>query len=72
MEEKDKKKSAWTPLVIILVVNCLMWAVAMVASAIVLHRTGQAARLYPILAGGAAVAIVAVSLAVRKRKGTNG
>lgn len=70
-DQRAKKSSAWTPLMIIIVANCLMWAVALVASVIMFHRTGQAARLYPILAGGATVSIVAVSLALRQRRKTD-
>jgi hypothetical protein len=70
-DQRTKRSSAWTPLLIVIVVNCLMWAVALVANVVVLHRTGQAARLYPILAGGAAVSVVAVSLALGQRKKTD-
>ena len=68
MSNDTDRKKAWTPLVIILAVNCLMWAVAMVASVIVLTRLGVAGRMYPIMAGGTCVAIVALSLAVKKRQ----
>jgi len=65
--EQKEKKSGWTPLATILMVNCLMWAVALVASVIVLHRFGQPGRLYPVMAGGTTVSIVALVLALKKR-----
>ena len=69
MENPDtKRQSSAGDLFPILMVNCVMWAIAIVVSLVVLHGTRYYVRLYPVLAGGACVAIVAVSIAWRHRR----
>ena len=62
------RRSLGASLLPILMANALCWAIAIIASVTLLHGTGYDARLFPILAGGACVASVAVSIAWRKRK----
>jgi hypothetical protein len=52
----------------ILMANAICWAVALIASVVLLHGTGYDKRMLPILAAGANVALVAVGRAWRRRR----
>ena len=52
----------------IMMVNALAWAVAIIVSLFLLRGTGYYRLLFPVLAGGACVAIVATSITWRRRK----
>lgn len=64
----EKQNPSGGDLFPIMMVNALLWAVAIIVSLIILHDTGYFRRLFPVLAGGACVAIVAVSITWRRRK----
>ena len=68
MTDNNGKKQGWRPLIIILAVNCLVWSAALVASAIMFSKTGQAGKMYPIHASGSVVSIVALSMALRNKR----
>lgn len=71
MDDQDNRKRATgADFFPILMVNSIMWAIAIIVTLVVLHDTGYFPRLFPVLAGGAVVSIVAVSQAWRKRKKT--
>ncbi|NQT82703.1 hypothetical protein HQ563_06745 [bacterium] len=65
--QAEEQRSSCSGLYVILMVNAMIWAIAIIASLIVLHDTGYFRRLFPIFAGGACVASVAVSIAWRKK-----
>jgi uncharacterized membrane protein len=55
----------------IMMVNALMWAIVIIVSLVILRDTGYFRRLFPVLAGGTCVAIVAASITWRRRKQTS-
>ncbi len=68
MAESSGEKQGWMSSMAILAVNCLVWAAALVAGVVRLSKTGQAAKMYPVLASGSAVSIVARSMALRFKR----
>lgn len=55
-------------LVPILMVNCFLWAFVIVLCLIVLENKQIQLQLFPVLAGGTTVSIVAVSIAWKSRE----
>lgn len=52
----------------LMMANAFMWAIAIIASLIILHDTGDYVRLFPILGGGACMASVGCSITWKRRK----
>jgi hypothetical protein len=52
----------------LMMANALMWAVAIIGSLIICYDTGDYARLFPILGGGACVASVGCSITWSRRR----
>jgi hypothetical protein len=67
----EKQGSSGGDLFPIMMVNALLWAIVIIVSLVVLGDTGYFRRLFPVLAGGTCVAIVAVSITWRRRKQTS-
>ncbi len=64
----EKKGTSGGDLFSIMMVNAIIWAVAIIASVVILRDTRYYVRLFPILDGGACVAVVAVSITWRRRR----
>ena len=51
---------------ILAIVNVGIWAVSLIALAFVIHHSPGAKKLFPILAGGAAVGIALISVVAKQ------
>lgn len=66
--KNTNKKEERKDLLPILMVNSFLWVVAIVADLILHYNSMRGAGMYTVLAGGAVVSIVAVSMAWKNRR----